>query len=194
MLISLILFALWLAFLLFLKKLNMKFFLFLTGSIGLFCFLMYAGTGTAEKYLEQGITYCMWLIGRATGMFTAYPQYTMMTIYHRAEAISFFIDYECSGFIEILVYICLLLFYPFYSVKEKGILGLVGVLYVTASNLFRLFVISGLIKLFGTPVFFFSHTVFGRIIFFALMVILYYMVFTKPHMLRQKVGSLRYAK
>jgi exosortase family protein XrtG len=114
----------------------------------------------------------------------------MITIYKGTEAISFFVDYECSGFIETLVYICLLSFYPVYSYFKRGILAIIGIVYIFISNIIRVFFICIIIKLFGNGMFFFSHTIFARVIFFTFMIILYYTVFTRPHILRQKVGNL----
>lgn len=190
--IKYILFVLWVFLIIFLKKINMHFFRFLAGSIGLFCFLMLAGTGIADKLLESAVAYAIWPVGRMTGMFDAYPIYSMATVFHGSEAISFFVDYECSGFIETLVYVCLLAFYPVYRWLDKVKYISLGVLYIFFSNVLRVVVICILIKMFGTNLFFFSHTVFARILFFALMVILYYHVFTRPHILKQKVGEMSY--
>ena len=118
----------------------------------------------------------------------------MITVYFKSEAISFFVDYECSGIIEMLVFICLIIFYPIYSTKEKAKLVLVGTLYIFLANVIRVFAICLILKVFGPKLLFFSHTIFGRLLFFYLMIIIYYQVFTRPHILRQKVGNLSNGK
>lgn len=192
MLLAVSLFLGWILILLLLRKLKIYFFIFVIGSVGLFFLLMYVGKDYLEKTLEYAVTYCMWLIGNKTGLFTAYPDYSLITSYFRREAVSFFVDYECSGFIEILVYICLLAFYPVYKIKGKILLSFVGIVYIFISNVIRVFIICTVIKLLGPSVFFFSHTIIARVLFFTLTVTLYYVVFTRPHILLQKVGNLTY--
>lgn len=184
----------WILAVIFLKKLNMHFFVFLIGSVGLFCFLMYIFTGYLEKYLAYGVTYCMGVIGKATGLFSAYSEYSMVMVQHRHQAVTFFVDYECSGLIEMLVYICLLVFYPIYRCKEKARLLVFGIVFIFVANVIRVFTICVIIRAFGNNMFFFSHTVFARILFFAFMLGLYYVVFTRPHILKQKVGDLTYGE
>ncbi|MCX7922676.1 MAG: exosortase family protein XrtG [Clostridia bacterium] len=188
-----VLFILWVITMVFLRKIKMHFFVFLVGSAGLFCFLMYIGLGSAEKYLEYAVTYLISLIGDFSGLYKAYPEYSSITIYYKNQAISFFVDYECSGFIETLVYVCLLLFYPVYNYREKILYTVIGIIYIFIANVARVFIICLIIKLFGSPLFFFSHTLFARVLFFAFMVVIYYIVFTRPHILRQKVGGMSYA-
>jgi len=187
-----LLFIIWILILMLLRKLKIYFFTFLLGSVGLFVFMMIAGMDSGEKYLEYAVTYCMQLIGNYTYLFTAYPEYSVITSYHDLEAVSFFVDYECSGFIEMLVYISLLMFYPMYGLKGKALYLLIGMVYIFTANVIRVFVICTIIRFFGIQLFFLSHTVIARVLFFMLMVALYYIVFTRPHVLRQKVGSLTY--
>jgi exosortase family protein XrtG len=182
----------WILILIFLHRQGMHFFKFIAGSVGLFLILMNFGTGFADKQLEYAVTWCLWLIGRFTGMYGTFPDYSLVTVYRGLQAVSFIVDYECSGFIEMLVYICLLTFYPVYGPLKKLFYGVGGMLFIFAANIFRIFIICLIIKVFGTQMFFFSHTVFARIIFFMLTVLLYYYVFTRPHILKQKVGDLTY--
>lgn len=190
--LPIILFFAWLGVVLCLKKINMHAFLFIFGSVGLFFFLMYLGLESVEKQLEFLITYILGEIGRVTGLFTAYPEYSMISIFLDKQAVTFFVDYECSGFIETLVYLCLVAFFPVYSYWEKGLCMLAGSIYILFSNLFRVLMICLLIKSFGVQIFYFAHTIFARLLFFALSLLLYYFVFTKPHILKQRVGNLTY--
>jgi len=189
MLLPAFLFVIWISLLLILKKLKMQFFVFILGSVGLFGFSMYAGVAKLEKYLEYVVAYTLNYVGKSTGIFAAHPEYSTITVYYRQQAISFFVDYECSGIIETLVYICLLLFYPVYSVIIKIAYLLAGALYILAANIVRVFLICAIAKGWGPSSFFLSHTVAGRILFFILMVVLYYRVFTYTHIKRQKVGG-----
>ena len=189
MLLPAFLFIMWILLLYILKKLKMQFFVFILGSVGLFGFAMYVGVAKLEKHLEYAVAYTLDYIGKCTGIFDAYPEYAMITVYYKRQALSFFVDYECSGIIETLVYICLLLFYPIYSVIIKIAYSLAGALYILAANIVRVFMICAIAKVWGPSSFFLSHTVGGRILFFILMVVLYYRVFTYGHIKWQKVGG-----
>jgi exosortase family protein XrtG len=194
MLLPILLFAVWITLLLVFKKVKIYFFFFLFGSIGMFGFLMYFGMSTVEKYLEYSVTYVIWIIGNLSGLYKAFPEYSMITSYHKVQAVSFFVDYECSGFIEMLVYVCLLMFYPVYHFWNKILFSIIGIIYIFICNVIRVFFICLITKLFGSGLFFFSHTIFARVLFFFFMVILYYVVFTKPHILKQRVGNMSYGK
>lgn len=183
---------LWIVLLVFFNRQGMHFFKFIAGSVGLFMFAMILGSAIGEKYLENAVTWCLWLISQIPGSFSVFPGYSLVTVFHGIQAVSFIIDYECSGFIELLVFLCLLLFYPMFGARKKALYGVLGALFIFAANIVRLLFISFSIKAFGTPVFFLSHTVFARVLFFAMMVLLYYYVFTRPHIRKQKVGDLSY--
>lgn len=49
-----------------------------------------------------------------------------------------------------------------------------------------------LIYQFGSPVYAFAHSIFGRFVFYVLIIILYFNVFTKSQLSRQKVGKFDY--
>lgn len=190
MILPILVFAIWAALLWILSKYKMHFFKFLVGTVGSFCFMMLVGQNTIQGYLQYGVTTVSGFFGGIFRLFNAYPEYAMITVYYRAEAISFFVDYECSGIVEMMVYISLLLFYPIYTATEKVKLFTMGVTYIFIANVIRVFVICGILKVLGPSFLFMSHTVFGRILFFFMMIIVYYHVFTRPHILRQKVGNL----
>jgi exosortase family protein XrtG len=170
----------------------MYFFKFLAGSIGLFIFMMLLGSDTGEKLLENAVTQGLALIAQITGSFSVLAANSMVTVYHGAQAVSFIIDYECSGYIELMVYLSILIFYPLFNWKRKTLYSVLGGLFIYIANLLRMLLISYSIKIFGTTVFFLSHTVFARVLFFGLMVWLYYYVFTRQHIRKQKVGDLSY--
>lgn len=192
MTLIIILMIIWILILVYFKKINMHFFFFVAGSVGFFCFSMYFFSDLMEQILQIAVSFCLFTIGKVTHLFSVYSKYYMICVYHDSQAISFFIDYECSGFIETLAYISILIFYPVYSMKKKSLYAVLGVAYIFTANLLRIFIICLIVKLFGTSMFFFSHTVFARILFFAFMVGLYYFVFTRSHILKQRVGNLTY--
>ena len=185
-----VLFIAWIYFLSRLNKAKLYFFKFIIGSLGLFFLGAYVAREGLSGIVKYGITYPLWLIGNATGLFTAYVKDAVVTVFYKNTALSYYISYECSGVIETLVYLSILAFYPVYSTLQKIRFALVGIVYIVIMNIFRLLIITLVVKYFGQTYFFFVHVILSRVIFFAFMVLLYYEVFTKSHILEQKVGKM----
>lgn len=185
-------FALWIYILSVLTRANLPFFKFIVGSVGLFFFAMLALEPFLIKPLGHAVTAVASLIGGLTGHFEAFPEYSLIFISRNTSFISFYIDYECSGLIEMVAYISLLWFFSVYNTAEKAILTVIGVAWIILSNVLRIVVICIIIYYGGNDIFYFAHTIFGRIIFYALSVTLYFYVFTKSHIVRQKVGQFHY--
>lgn len=188
----LILILIWVYLLRVLSKAKLDFFKFMLGSVGLFLFLMILVQPIATLPLAKAVTATTGIFGELTSMFKAYYQYTIIFIDQGKDAISLFVDYECAGIIEILAFVSLLWFFPLYSFVEKAVLSVLGVLWIFAANVIRLLVIITLVYFFGNDIFFFAHAIFGRIIFYGLAVIMYFNVFTRSQIIRQKIGKFSY--
>lgn len=185
-------FVVWIYVLTVLHRAKLSFFKFLVGSVGVFIFLMVILQPLVTVPLQRAVAACTGVIGDLTGMFKSYYQYSLLFIQNGSDAISLYIDYECSGVIEILAFLSLLSFFPLYNFAEKIVVGAVGTLWVFASNIIRLVLICTLIYFFGNDIYFFAHAIFGRIVFYGLTIVLYFNVFTKSQILRQKVGKFNY--
>lgn len=184
--------AVWIYLLTVLERAKLSFFKFLVGSVGIFILMMVTLQPIVTVPLQKIVAASMGVLGNLTKMFYSYYQYSLIFIQRANEAISLYIDYECSGVIEIFAYISLLAFFPLYNFGEKIVAGAIGVIWVFASNILRLLVICILIYFFGNDIYFFAHAIFGRIIFYGLTITLYFNVFTKAQILRQKVGKFSY--
>ncbi len=90
------------------------------------------------------------------------------------------IGIECSAILEIAVLIGLLLFYPAFSWGKKLFFLGVGILGTYLINLLRLLLIVGMVDTWGRDVIFIAHALVGRVFFFALVVILYWYLITRP--------------
>jgi hypothetical protein len=134
------------------------------------------------------------IVGDLTGAYHAFYKYGVIFIESFNDSITVRIDLECSGIIEITIFVSLLAFFRVYSIPERVYIGIIGVMYTIFSNAIRLTCICLMIHFFGTNFYYMAHTVIGRIIFYVLQVILYFMVFTKPQVIRTKVGSFSYRK
>ena len=126
------------------------------------------------------------------GIFKAYTAHSILFVENADGPISLYVDFECGGVIEILVFISLVWFFAVYSKKEKLTLSLVGILWIIVANIIRLFSICLIINWFGNESYYVAHTIVGRLIFYALSIILYFYVFTRAQIRKQRVGEFGY--
>lgn len=190
--ITLIICAVWVYILTVLKRGKLHFWYFCVGSVGLFVFMMVWLQPVLTAPLSRMVAAVSGIMGDLTGLYESYFQYGILFIASQEESISLYIDYECSGIIEIMAFSALLWFFPVYKTYEKIIVNIVGFLMIFAANVLRIFLICLLIHFFGNDIYFLAHTVFGRIVFYGFSVVLYFYVFTRSQIVRQKVGKFKY--
>ena len=173
---------------------KLYFYQFIWGSVGLFVFMMMWIQPVAIRPLTNLVCSAAGVAGRMTGFYESYSEYSMLFVQHGSEAISLCIDYECSGIIEMMAYVSMLAFFRVYDWMQRIILSVLGCMMIFFANIIRLFVIGSTIYYFGNDAYYIAHTIVGRIIFYALSVILYYYIFTKSQIVKQKIGGFHYAK
>lgn len=173
---------------------KLYFYQFIWGSVGLFVFMMMWIQPVAIRPLTNLVCSAAGVAGRMTGFYESYSEYSMLFVQHGSEAISLCIDYECSGIIEMMAYMSMLAFFRVYDWMQRIILSVLGCMMIFFANIIRLFVIGTTIYYFGNDAYYIAHTIVGRIIFYALSVILYYYIFTKSQIVKQKIGGFHYAK
>ena len=173
---------------------KLYFYQFIWGSVGLFVFMMMWIQPVAIQPLTNLVCSAAGVAGRMTGFYESYSEYSMLFVQHGSEAISLCIDYECSGIIEMMAYVSMLAFFRVYDWMQRIILSVLGCMMIFFANIIRLFVIGTTIYYFGNYAYYIAHTIVGRIIFYALSVILYYYIFTKSQIVKQKIGGFHYAK
>lgn len=174
-----------------LKKLELNFFRFFIGSLGIFTLSMIFFMDPLNHWLGILITKIMEIIAGASGGFEVYASNSLLLIDAKDGMVSMLINYECSGIIELLVYTSLVIFFPFVT-KGKKIWALIwGNIYITICNIIRLLCIIGIVKWQGISWYNIGHTIIGRIIFFVMMIVLYYIVFTKNQLKNQRVGEIQ---
>lgn len=173
---------------------KLYFYQFIWGSVGLFVFMMMWIQPVAIRPLTNLVCSAAGVAGRMTGFYESYSEYSILFVQHGSEAISLCIDYECSGIIEMMAYVSMLAFFRVYDWMQRIILSVLGCMMIFFANIIRLFVIGTTIYYFGNDAYYIAHTIVGRIIFYALSVILYYYIFTKSQIVKQKIGGFHYAK
>ena len=186
--------GLWVWLLRVLRKAGLKFWRYLLGSCGIFLILLILVRPWIVLPLARLIAAIAGIFGKVTGFYQAYYRYGVIFIESLNGAITVNIDLECSGFIEISAFLSLLSFYGIYNIPERIYIAVVGTLYTMLTNALRISVICTMIHFLGTDYYYVAHTIVGRIVFYVLQVILYFFIFTKPHVLKMKTGDFGYNK
>ncbi len=190
--LGIILFAVWLYLLRVFRKSELPAWHFIWGSCGLFIFLMIYARPILTQPLAQIVASIAGAFGKLTGLFSSNFKYGVVFVDSAEGAISILIDFECSGILEIMAFLSLLIFFQAYSKYERVIVGVIGTLYIILANALRIIVICVIIYFFGVSAFSVAHTFIGRLVFYALSVLMYFIVFTKTQIVRQKVGGFTY--
>jgi len=182
----------WLYLLHVFKRCNLPAWRFFAGSIGLFLIQMVVLRPLVTEQLARYVAACAGVFGKLTGCYEAYFKYGIIYISARTATITLQIDLECSGIIEIMAFIALIAFFDVYQFAEKCFVGIIGVLYIIMANVLRITTICFCIYYGGVQVYYVAHAFIGRIVFYVLSVVLYFYVFTKPQVVRTKVGKFVY--
>lgn len=188
--ISILLFSLWIYALSIFKRKQMNAFYFVTGSAGFFLvnFILFKKRIAllATKMLE-------FLLDKINlDFYQVYPDFHQ--IFLKDIDFTLFINYECSGMIEILVFISVMLFFPKMKPVKRSICIIVGTIYTILANLVRLLVVIGAMNIYGADYYYIAHSVLGRIVFYALTILLYFYIITWQQLKTQKTGRFEYNK
>jgi len=70
----------------------------------------------------------------------------------------------------------------------------IGCVCIFFFNVIRIVIICAIIFQFGSGSYYVAHTIIGRLVFYTLSILLYYYVFTKQQIVKQKVGGFSYAE
>lgn len=184
--------AVWLYVLHALNRAELHFWRFLVGSIGLFIVLMMLVRPWATQPLAQAVAAIAGLPGWLTGTFESYFTYAVVFVDSAAGAMTLKIDFECSGIVEIMAFVSLLAFFRVYTRAERLMVAVAGSLFIVVANALRIILIAELIHFGGPDMYYLAHSLFGRLFFYVLTVILYFYVFTKPQVVRMHVGRFTY--
>ena len=192
--VSILCFVIWLYILRVGYRSKLDFFTFVWGSVGIFIFMMIWVSPSLSIPFSKLVSYVSGLVGQATHMYEASPQLGILFVPNaKSSVISLYIDLECSGIIEILAFLSMLCFFPVFSGKEKLLIGTGAVVWIFAANILRVFLICMMVYYRGLGAFYLAHSIVGRMVFYVLSIALYFLVFTKAQIKRQKVGGFRYA-
>lgn len=185
--------AVWLYVLHTLKRADLRFWRYLVGAVGLFLILMFAVRPWATEPLAQAVAAIAGLFGMVTDTFDPNFKYGVLFVESASGAMTLKIDFECSGILEIMAFVSLLAFFQVYTRPERVFVGVAGSVGIILANVLRIILICEIIHFGGPSMYYVAHSLFGRLVFYALTVLLYFYVFTKPQVVRMKVGRFSYA-
>lgn len=171
----------WIYLLSVVRRARLTAFSFLVGSVGCFFVLMTLSTPYWVWFFTHGVIDGVAIVEKLIKMGSVYPKYGWIYITNQATPVTLQIDYECSGIIETMAYMSLLLFYPTYSRKEKFFYSILGLVWIYLANVIRLIIVVAMVYLGGADVFYLAHSILGRLVFYLLIIVLYYNVFTYSH-------------
>lgn len=179
--------ALWIALLSFFRAYRIWLPFYVLGAVGLAGGLVYFGRDalpleeTLKLYTGLGVHAISSLAGIETKLFDGVPGALLVLITSGGAGwTAMQIDIECSGLLESSVLIGLMVFYPGWSMRKKASLASIGLAATYFANLVRLFTIVYLLHLGGKDTLLVSHTIIGRALFFAIVVLVYWFVLTRP--------------
>lgn len=184
--------VLWLLVLAILSRAKLPAWRFLWGSMGLFILLVVLVQPVATQPLARAVSAVAGVVGSIGDTFTAYFKYGIIFIKTATGSLTLTVDFECSGIIEIMAFLSLLTFFDVYSRLEKVIVGIAGSAAILLFNALRIVIICLSVHFFGVGAYHVAHTIVGRLFFYGFSVLLYFYVFTKPQVVKMKVGSFSY--
>lgn len=192
-LVLILLIIVWLYALSVFRRRKQGFFHFIVGSVGLFLFSFVILYPILPEPLARFVCDVTGIVGKMTGIFTAYSSYGILFIENAVGGpVSLYVDFECAGLVENLVFLSLLVFFPAYKWHEKIWVGILGVIGVMVANVLRLTIICIMIHVWGNDMYYLAHTIVGRMVFYVLSIMLYFYIFTRRQIKGQQVGEFSY--
>ena len=183
--------VIWLYILSVLKRAKLPAVYFIAGSVGFFFLLMFLANPYWIWVMKQLVTRGVGAWGALLGWSETYPRYSMLSVLRGAGNVSILVDYECSGIIETTAFWALMTFFPVYSRAEKLFYCLTGLVWIYIANVIRLFIVVALVHMGGVQWFFWAHSIIGRLVFYALVMAMYYTVFTYSQISRSFYEQFR---
>ena len=162
------------------------------GSAGMFALLMLGFQPLLTQPLIRAVSALAGVVGTLTDTFATYFKFGIMYIPIATGSITLQVDLECCGIIELSAFLSLLTFFDVYSRVEKIMVGIIGSALLILFNAMRIVIICLSVHFFGLDAYHITHMFIGRIFFYLCSVLLYFYVFTKPHILQMKIGKFSY--
>ena len=136
---------------------------------------------TLRSLTAQSVHQIAGLVGVTTQVFPAVPGALMVLVVPQEMGWTVLnVGVESSGLLEIGVISGMVGFYPGWSLRKRLKIIALGVGATYLANLVRISFIVATLHWGGKEWLFISHTILGRLIFFALMVAIFWLIFSLP--------------
>ena len=136
---------------------------------------------TLRSLTAQSVHQIAGLVGVTTQVFPAVPGALMVLVVPQEMGwTELNVGVESSGLLEIGVISGMVGFYPGWSLRKRLKIIALGVGATYLANLVRISFIVATLHWGGKEWLFISHTILGRLIFFALMVAIFWLIFSLP--------------
>ncbi|KRN27285.1 hypothetical protein IV38_GL000691 [Lactobacillus selangorensis] len=174
----------WLYLISILKRSNLSAYYFIIGSVGLFFILIALSNRYWVWFFTHAVINSVSIYGALTHMCRLYVKYGLVYIVNNGAPVTMSIDYECSGIIETCAFVALVCFFPVYNRQQRVLIAPRGILWIYLSNVIRLITVILIVHFAGGSQFYLAHSIIGRILFYALVIVLYYRTFTYSQITR----------
>ncbi len=177
-------------------------FYYCIAAVGLALLLIFAGTNflPLERWLEYstawGAHFLCQALGIPTSVFEAAPGNILVWVVVQNPGWTVVrVDLECSGLLELAVFTGILLFYPAWTAFRRLYLVALGWLVTFLANIGRVLSIILIWHSWGKRSIFIAHTVVGRLIFFVLVMLIYWLFLTRPTLrwIEERLNRRRFA-
>jgi exosortase family protein XrtG len=179
--------AAWVAALWFLRSGRIWLPYYLVGAVGFAVGLVLLGHGPLglERLLAigtaRGASVAASMIGIQTRLFSGAADSILVLVVRQPVGWTLLtVGIECSGLLEGATIAGLTLFYPLLKPVRRAWLVLAGLVATAAANIVRVLVIIATLHWGGKDALFVAHSIVGRGIFFALVVVIYWLAMTTP--------------
>jgi len=160
---------------------------YVVGAVGLTLLIIWAGRWliplemTLERYTAYNVHDLANWFGVETHIFQEAPgAILVLVIPQELGWVLLEVGIECSGLLEEAVLVGLLAFYPGWPLYRRLALLSFGLMATYAGNLIRVLFIVFTLHYMGKDAVFLAHTLVGRVIFFCIVVLIYWLVLTWP--------------
>lgn len=160
---------------------------YVVGAVGLAFLIIFASRWliplemTLERYTAYDVHDLANWFGVETRIFQEAPGAILVLVVPQEQGwVLLEVGIECSGLLEEAVLIGLLAFYPGWPLYRRLSLLSFGLIATYVGNLIRVLFIVFTLHYMGKDAIFLAHTLVGRILFFGIVVLIYWLVLTWP--------------
>lgn len=189
----------WFTIYLFFRKARAWLLAYVVGAVGFTLIAIYLARGSwLEEQVEAGAALAAhWLsslVGIPTRVFFDAPGTLLVLIVYQVMGwTAVEIDIECSGILELAAFAGLVLFFEGFEWWKRLLILTGGLLLTFGMNVIRILIVVATIHRGGKDAIYLAHTLIGRAVFFAMVIGLYWYVFTRLTMetIRRRISGDR---